>query len=240
MPTVLVDRAVLFAAIGREYTDEEFDKLCFEFGIELDDITSEGEMARRERGEAAAGAAAAAAAPGTGTEAVMYKIDVPANRYDILCVEGLARALRVFQNMQQPPVYRLTAPPAMLEVRVGASAAAVRPFLVSAVLRNIAFTPASYNSFLDLQDKLHQNICRRRTLVSIGTHDLDSIRGPFTCVPEARRGAGPARWRRARRAFGARDRARRAARPQVRRRGPRQNRVRAARAVARVRRRYPS
>jgi phenylalanyl-tRNA synthetase beta subunit len=34
-------------------------------------------------------------------------------------------------------------------------------------------------SFIDLQDKLHQNICRRRTLVAIGTHDLDSIRGPF-------------------------------------------------------------
>ncbi|KAL4220853.1 hypothetical protein ACF0H5_019120 [Mactra antiquata] len=36
-----------------------------------------------------------------------------------------------------------------------------------------------YKSFIDLQDKLHQNICRRRTLVAIGTHDLDSIQGPF-------------------------------------------------------------
>lgn len=35
-------------------------------------------------------------------------------------------------------------------------------------------------SFIDLQDKLHQNICRRRTLVAIGTHDLDTIEGPFT------------------------------------------------------------
>ena len=38
----------------------------------------------------------------------------------------------------------------------------------------------SYNSFIDLQDKLHHNICRRRTLVSMGTHDLDTIQGPFT------------------------------------------------------------
>lgn len=30
------------------------------------------------------------------------------------------------------------------------------------------------------QDKLHQNICRKRTLVAIGTHDLDTIQGPFT------------------------------------------------------------
>lgn len=36
-----------------------------------------------------------------------------------------------------------------------------------------------YESFIDLQDKLHQNIGRKRTLVSIGTHDLDTIQGPF-------------------------------------------------------------
>ena len=37
-----------------------------------------------------------------------------------------------------------------------------------------------YNSFIDLQDKLHQNLCRKRSLVAIGTHDLDTIQGPFT------------------------------------------------------------
>lgn len=29
------------------------------------------------------------------------------------------------------------------------------------------------------QDKLHQNICRKRSLVAIGTHDLDTLQGPF-------------------------------------------------------------
>lgn len=57
--------------------------------------------------------------------------------------------------------------------------ATVRPFVVGAVLRNIKFTQANYDSFIDLQDKLHQNLCRRRTLVAIGTHDLDTIKGPF-------------------------------------------------------------
>jgi len=40
-------------------------------------------------------------------------------------------------------------------------------------------TQESYNSFIDLQDKLHQNIGRKRSLVSIGTHDLDTVKGPF-------------------------------------------------------------
>lgn len=55
----------------------------------------------------------------------------------------------------------------------------VRGHIVAAVLRDIKFTKDSYNSFIDLQDKLHQNIGRKRTLVSIGTHDLDTVKGPF-------------------------------------------------------------
>jgi len=32
MPTISVDKAGLFEALGREYTTHEFDELCFEFG----------------------------------------------------------------------------------------------------------------------------------------------------------------------------------------------------------------
>lgn len=56
----------------------------------------------------------------------------------------------------------------------------IRRYCVAAVLRGTTFTPDSYASFIDLQDKLHQNIARKRTLVAIGTHDLDTIQGPFT------------------------------------------------------------
>jgi phenylalanyl-tRNA synthetase beta chain len=55
----------------------------------------------------------------------------------------------------------------------------VRPLFACAILRNVQFTPRSYTSFIDLQDKLHQNICRRRQLVAIGTHDLDTLKAPF-------------------------------------------------------------
>jgi hypothetical protein len=30
------------------------------------------------------------------------------------------------------------------------------------------------------QDKLHQTLCRQRSLVAIGTHDLSTVTGPFT------------------------------------------------------------
>ena len=62
---------------------------------------------------------------------------------------------------------------------VAASTQPLRPFVVCAVLRGVTFTPQRYASFIDLQDKLHQNICRRRTLVAIGTHDLATLVPPF-------------------------------------------------------------
>jgi phenylalanyl-tRNA synthetase beta chain len=56
----------------------------------------------------------------------------------------------------------------------------IRPFASGAILRNVKFTQASFESFISLQDKLHQNLARQRSLVSMGTHDLDTLKGPFT------------------------------------------------------------
>ena len=53
--------------------------------------------------------------------------------------------------------------------------ALVRPFVVAAVLRGVQLDAARYASLIDLQDKLHQNLCRQRSLVAIGTHDLSTL-----------------------------------------------------------------
>ena len=55
------------------------------------------------------------------------------------------------------------------------------PYSLSDQLRP-SFVPTSV--FILLQDKLHQNLARQRTLVAIGTHDLDTLTGPFTYSAE--------------------------------------------------------
>ena len=173
MPTVGLVRDDLFARLGKVYTQDEFELLCFEFGVELDEVTSEAEMVGKEQGEAAAKDL---------SETVIYKIDVPANRYDLLCMEGIARSLRIFLGLEPAPVYTPIEPEGgRLVMTVEPETARVRPYCVCAVLRGLDFTDKKvYDSFIDLQDKLHQNICRRRTLVAIGTHDLSKVKGPFT------------------------------------------------------------
>ena len=37
MPTISVGRDALFALLGKTYTEDEFQDLCFEYGIELDE-----------------------------------------------------------------------------------------------------------------------------------------------------------------------------------------------------------
>lgn len=171
MPTISVEKELLFAAIGKSFTDEEFCSLCMDFGIELDDITSAKKIAEKEKGVAAAIGL---------SDDVIYKIDVPANRQDILCLEGIAMALRIYLQMERVSKYHISPPAQDTHMVQKKSTLQVRPFVVSAILRDFHFDPQRYASFIDLQDKLHQNIGRQRTLVAIGTHDLDSIEGPFT------------------------------------------------------------
>lgn len=156
MPTVGINRDLLFKALGgRNYTEEEFDELCFEFGLELDEVVNE------EDGR------------------VTYKLDIGANRYDLLCLEGVSRALNVFLGAKSVPDYKRLDVSKPERMTIAASTKTIRPFAVAAVLRNVKFDQARYDSFIDLQDKLHQNLARKRSLVAIGTHDLDTIKGPF-------------------------------------------------------------
>ncbi|KAH7360609.1 hypothetical protein BKA65DRAFT_473754 [Rhexocercosporidium sp. MPI-PUGE-AT-0058] len=166
MPTISVDKAELYKALGQEYTTAEFEELCFEFGIELDEDTSNSERPIVNGKQAPA----------------ELKIEIPANRYDMLCFEGIALMLNIFREKTPLPNYRLVAPKSgkIHTITVHPDTLKVRPYVSGAILRNVKFTQETYDSFISLQDKLHQNLARNRTLVAIGTHDLDTIKGPFT------------------------------------------------------------
>nr|XP_033324245.1 phenylalanine--tRNA ligase beta subunit isoform X1 [Megalopta genalis]XP_033324246.1 phenylalanine--tRNA ligase beta subunit isoform X1 [Megalopta genalis]XP_033324247.1 phenylalanine--tRNA ligase beta subunit isoform X1 [Megalopta genalis]XP_033324248.1 phenylalanine--tRNA ligase beta subunit isoform X1 [Megalopta genalis] len=171
MPTINVKRDLLFKTLGSVYTDDEFQDLCFKFGLELDEVTTEKQIIMKERGIDATTEA---------SEEVIYKIDIPANRYDLLCLEGLTLGLLIFLNKVDIPRYTaIFSNSDTHRIFMTSECLKIREHIVAAILHDVKFTKDSYNSFIDLQDKLHQNIGRNRTLVSIGTHDLDTVRGPF-------------------------------------------------------------
>lgn len=72
----------------------------------------------------------------------------------MLCLEGIARALNVFNKPAECAVtYSLAdmAGRAPLRLTVKAETALVRPFMVAAVLRGVKFDATRYKSFIDLQ-----------------------------------------------------------------------------------------
>src|ERR1700754_987454 len=77
------------------YTTEEFEELCFEFGIELDEDTSQTERPIVDGKQ----------------EPAQLKIEIPANRYDMLCFEGISLMLNIFNRKVKAPQYKLTPPP---------------------------------------------------------------------------------------------------------------------------------
>ena len=177
MPNVNVLKKELFATIGRDFTDHEFEDLCFQYGVELEiGDAAEMQMTRNDDNCNAIDI----------SKLIVYKIEVAANRYDLLCLEGIAAAFKSYIGLGKQPRYSIKNHTQKLhEIIVKAETAKVRPHVVGCVLRNIAFDLKSYNSFIDLQDKLHQNICRRRTLASIGTHDLDKFASDSPITYEA-------------------------------------------------------
>lgn len=156
----------LFKAVGKTFTDDEFEDLCFEYGLEME--MGNGVEMNMQRLDAAGVAVDM-------SKTIVYKIEVPANRYDLLCLEGIATALRSYLSNEKLPKYRVTTPEKMEKITVKSETKEIRQYVVSCILRNISFNEQSYNSFIDLQDKLHQNICRRRMICSMGTHDYDTV-----------------------------------------------------------------
>lgn len=77
------------------------------------------------------------------------------------------------------PVYKAKAPSNRIQTLVKGSTKGVRPYIVTAVLRDVTLDQVAYDSLIELQEKLHHNICRKRSLVAIGVHDLDKLAPPF-------------------------------------------------------------
>jgi phenylalanyl-tRNA synthetase beta chain len=42
------------------------------------------------------------------SKVIVYKLEVPANRYDLLCLEGIATALKCYLNKDKVPNYIVT------------------------------------------------------------------------------------------------------------------------------------
>jgi phenylalanyl-tRNA synthetase beta chain len=100
------------------------------------------------------------------------------NRPDLFSVEGVSRALKQFLDIESGLVcYEMEK--SGIEMVVDASVSEVRPYIVCGVVKNLHLDSKGIESLMLLQEHLHRGMGRNREKVSVGVHDLATVKPPF-------------------------------------------------------------
>jgi phenylalanyl-tRNA synthetase beta chain len=107
------------------------------------------------------------------------KVEYNPNRIDFCSYAGVARALKGFMEIEEGvPEYEAKEP--KITLFVDKAVAKVRPFMLAAAVYNLELDEDSIVELMDMQEDLHWGVGRDRKKVSIGIHNLDVVKPPFT------------------------------------------------------------
>jgi len=149
MPVVDVDPDELRRLTGHEEKDDEelIDDL-FALGLEYEGETEDGEL----------------------------QLEFGPDRLDRLSVEGVARSLR-YQYGDDRGVYVPNTNDPDWTIEVDESVPDERPYVTGAVIRGVDLDEGALDSLIQLQEKLHATMGRKRAKGAIGIHDLTMLKG---------------------------------------------------------------
>jgi len=147
MPVVDVDYDDLRELVGTEKGDEELESDLFELGLEYEGETEDGEA----------------------------KLELEPDRLDRLSVEGIARSLR-YQYGKDRGVYLPGTNDPVWTIEVE-DVPEDRPYVTGAVVRGVDLDERTLASLIQLQEKLHATMGRKRAKGAIGIHDLAMLKG---------------------------------------------------------------
>lgn len=101
------------------------------------------------------------------------------DRPDLYCVEGLARGMRAFLGLETG-MKRYDVGKSDIEVFIDQSVKEQRPYFLCGAVLDVDIDDSLLKSMMELQEKLHITIGRKRSKLAIGIHDLDKVTPPFT------------------------------------------------------------
>jgi len=147
MPVVEIDPDELRELAGHDKPDEELKADLFGLGLEFEGETEDG----------------------------TFQLEFAPDRLDRLSVEGVARSLR-YQYGDVRGVYVPSTNDAEWRVEVE-DVPEERPYVTAAVVRGVDMTEGKLESLIQLQEKLHATMGRKRAKGAIGVHDLAMVKG---------------------------------------------------------------
>src|SRR3989338_1489693 len=109
------------------------------------------------------------------------EIEVNPNRLDLLSYSGFKRSFLSFlEKTKGLKRYELKKPEKDYEVIVDSSVKEVRPYTVCAIVKKLKLDNEKIKELIDIQEKLHFTVGRKRKKLAIGIYPLEKIKLPIT------------------------------------------------------------
>jgi phenylalanyl-tRNA synthetase beta chain len=150
VPVVTLYRERFSKFLGRQITVEDMTKWLPWIGLDLEEIGED-----------------------------YVKVEYNPNRVDFCSYAGIARALKGLMELKLGlPTYPTEEPKTTLVIDKAVED--VRPFMLAAIVRDMELDEDSVVELMEIQEDLHWGIGRDRKKASIGIHNLDVVKPPFT------------------------------------------------------------
>ena len=121
---------------------------------------------------------------GTPVESVKdgeIELEIFPNRPDLLSYQGFKRAFLAFLGKKTGlKEYKINKPEKDYQVVIDKGVEKIRPFTACAIVKNLSFDNEKIKEIIEMQEKLHATIGRKRKKVAIGIYPLEKIKLPIT------------------------------------------------------------
>ncbi|MCK9595778.1 phenylalanine--tRNA ligase subunit beta [Candidatus Pacearchaeota archaeon] len=121
---------------------------------------------------------------GTTVESVSdseFEININPNRPDLLSYHGFKRSFLAFLGKEKGlKEYKLNKPEKDFLVKIDKSVKDVRPYTACAIIKGLKFDDDKIKEMVDIQEKLHLTLGRKRKKLAIGIYPLEKIKLPIT------------------------------------------------------------
>ena len=108
------------------------------------------------------------------------EIEIFPNRPDLLSYQGFKRSFLAFLGKRRGlKEYNLKKPEKNYQVKVSPSVKEVRPYTVCAIIKNLKLNEEKIKELIEIQEKLHTTIGRKRKKLAIGIYPLEKIKLPI-------------------------------------------------------------
>ena len=111
-----------------------------------------------------------------------FSVEVFPNRPDLLSMSNFSRAVNQFNKKARIANFKINKPEKNYIVTIEKSVKSVRPHTVCAIVKGLRFNDEKIKEIVDIQEKLHNSIGRKRRKLAIGVYPLDKIKLPIRFI----------------------------------------------------------